>query len=92
MEIEKLQAGPVDFENASEGGSIDHEDQITDSRFGKSPSNGSDGLQNGHSRVNYSKGKELPQNGSTALGNTDVNTDDVSAANNSHTFEYTVTS
>ncbi|KAK1393684.1 Guanine nucleotide exchange factor SPIKE 1 [Heracleum sosnowskyi] len=79
LEIEKLQAGPVDFENASEGGSIDHEDQITDSRFAKCSSTGSDGLQNGHSRVNYFEGKELPRNGSTAVGNSDVNTDDFQA-------------
>lgn len=86
MEIEKLPAGPVDFENASEGGSIDHEDQLTDSRFAKCHSNGSDGPQNSHSKVNYFEGKEMPRNGSIALGNTDVNTDDVSAVKFSCTF------
>lgn len=84
LEIEKLQAGPVDFENASEGGSVtnetgDHDDQFTDSRFAKSSSNGSDGPQNGHSKLNFFEGKEMPRSGSIAPGNPDVNTDDVSA-------------
>lgn len=82
LEIEKLQAGPVDFENASEAGSmtnenVDHDDQFTDSRFAKSSSNGSDGPQSSNSKLNFFEGKEMPRNGSIAQGNPHANTDDV---------------
>lgn len=82
LEIEKLQAGHVDLENVSESGSVTNDsvdpgDRITDSMFTKCPSNGSDGPQNSNSKGNYFDAKEIPRNGSNALGYSDFNADDV---------------
>lgn len=84
LEIEKLQAGPVDFENGSESGSlandsVDHGDQLADSRITKCPSNGSDGPRSVYSKLNFSEGKEMSQIGSTTQRNPDVTAADFEA-------------
>ncbi|XP_057477966.1 guanine nucleotide exchange factor SPIKE 1 [Actinidia eriantha] len=84
LEIEKLQAGPVDLENISESGSVtndfvDNGDRLADSPFTKCPSNGSDGSRTGDSKWNSLDGKEIQRNRSIAQGNSDINSDDFQA-------------
>ncbi|KAK6925564.1 DOCKER, Lobe C [Dillenia turbinata] len=76
LEIEKLQAGQVDLENVSETGSvtndsIDPVDQIANSAFSRSLSNGSEGHRTGNPKFSFADGKEIPRNGSTSLGTAD---------------------
>lgn len=84
LEIEKLQAGPVDFENISESGSViddsvDTGDRTTDSPFRKCPSNGSDGSRTGDSKWNSFDGKEIHRNGLNIQANPDISADDFQA-------------
>ncbi|XP_059634647.1 guanine nucleotide exchange factor SPIKE 1 isoform X2 [Cornus florida] len=84
LEIEKLQAGLVDFENISESGSVTNDsvdpgDRFTDSTFTRCPSNGSDGPHNGDSKWNFIDGKEINRNGSVAHANPDFSADDFHA-------------
>lgn len=85
LEIEKLQAGPVDFENISESGSVTNDsvdtgDRTADGPFTKCPSNGSDGSRTGDSKWNSFDGKEIHRNGLNAQSNPDISADDVSFA------------
>ncbi|KAI8538276.1 hypothetical protein RHMOL_Rhmol09G0089800 [Rhododendron molle] len=84
LEIEKLQAGPVDFENISESGSVTNDsvdtgDRTADGPFTKCPSNGSDGSRTGDSKWNSFDGKEIHRNGLTAQSNPDISADDFQA-------------
>ncbi|KAM1761672.1 hypothetical protein ACFX12_004409 [Malus domestica] len=72
LEIEKHQNDHDDMENISESGSVTNDsidDRITDSTFGKLPSNGLDGPQGSSSKWNSSDTKERSGNGSNAHGN-----------------------
>ncbi|KAM1032308.1 hypothetical protein ACFX2I_035904 [Malus domestica] len=69
LEIEKHQNDTVDLENVSESGSVTNDsidDRITDSTFGKLPSNGLDGPQGSSSKWNSSDTKEISGNGPNA--------------------------
>ncbi|XP_058182461.1 guanine nucleotide exchange factor SPIKE 1 isoform X2 [Rhododendron vialii] len=84
LEIEKLQAGPVDFENISESGSVTNDsvdtgDRTADGPFTKCPSNGSDGSRTGDSKWNSFDGKEIHRNGLNAQSNPDISADDFQA-------------
>ncbi|KAA8534720.1 hypothetical protein F0562_029838 [Nyssa sinensis] len=84
LEIEKLQAGLLDFENISESGSVTNDsadpgDRFIDSMFTKCPSNGSDEPRNGNSKWNVSDGKEIHRNGSIAQRSPDFSADDFQA-------------
>lgn len=81
LEIEKHQNDHVDMENISESGSVTNDsidDRITDSTFGKLPSNGLDGPQGSSSKWNSFDAKEISGNGSNAHGNSVPGSDDVS--------------
>ncbi|XAR56047.1 hypothetical protein NMG60_11036336 [Bertholletia excelsa] len=71
LEIEKLQAGSPDVESASESGSVINDSVETGDQFSDSPF--------GTSRGNDSDGKEIQRNGSTAQGNPNINSDDFQA-------------
>lgn len=79
LEIEKHQIDHADLENISESGSVTNEsvdpgDRITDSSYGKLPSNGSDGPHGSHSKWSpFDAG-----NGSNVQRSQDCNADDVS--------------
>lgn len=77
LEIEKLQAGPVDFENISESGSVTNDTVDIGDRLADSPFNG--GPRTGDSKWNSPDGKEIQRNGSIAQGNLDINADDFQA-------------
>ncbi|KAL2461813.1 Guanine nucleotide exchange factor SPIKE 1 [Abeliophyllum distichum] len=84
LEIEKLQAGIVDFEKALENKSInsylvDHGNHSTDPTFTKSPSAGSDGPRNVDLESHSFDRNELDQNGSTIHGNPDIGANDFQA-------------
>ncbi|XP_048425879.1 guanine nucleotide exchange factor SPIKE 1-like isoform X1 [Pyrus x bretschneideri] len=82
LEIEKHQNDTVDLENVSESGSVTNDsidDRITDSTFGKLPSNGLDGPQGSSSKWNSSDTKEISGNGPNAHGNSIPSTDDFQA-------------
>ncbi|GMN53748.1 hypothetical protein TIFTF001_022879 [Ficus carica] len=80
LEIEKHQIDHADLENISESGSVTNEsvdpgDRITDSSYGKLPSNGSDGPHGSHSKwSSFDAG-----NGSNAQRSQDCNADDFQA-------------
>ena len=83
LEIEKHQIDHADLENISESGSVtndsvDQVDRISDSTYGKAPSNVSDGVHGSHSKWGSYDGKEISGNGSSSQRNQDSNTDDVS--------------
>lgn len=81
LEIEKHQNDHDDSENISESGSVNNDsidDRITDSTFGKLPSNGLDGPQGSSSKWNSSDTKEISGNGPNAHGNSIPSADDVS--------------
>lgn len=79
LEIEKHQIDHADLENISESGSVTNDsvdpgDHITDSSYGKLPTNGSDGPHGSHSKWNsFDAG-----NGSNVQRGQDCNADDVS--------------
>ncbi|CAN6553797.1 unnamed protein product [Malus baccata var. baccata] len=82
LEIEKHQNDHDDMENISESGSVTNDsidDRITDSTFGKLPSNGLDGPQGSSSKWNSSDTKERSGNGSNAHGNSIPSVDDFQA-------------
>ncbi|PQQ13627.1 guanine nucleotide exchange factor SPIKE 1 [Prunus yedoensis var. nudiflora] len=82
LEIEKHQNDHVDMENISESGSVTNDsidDRITDSTFGKLPSNGLDGPQGSSSKWNSFDAKEISGNGSNAHGNSVPGSDDFQA-------------
>ncbi|TQD77744.1 hypothetical protein C1H46_036729 [Malus baccata] len=82
LEIEKHQNDHDDMENISESGSVTNDsidDRITDSTFGKLPSNGLDGPQGSSSKWNSSDTKERSGNGSNAHGNLIPSVDDFQA-------------
>ncbi|ONI11890.1 hypothetical protein PRUPE_4G132800 [Prunus persica] len=82
LEIEKHQNDHVDMENISESGSVTNDsidDRITDSTFGKLPSNGLDGPQGSSSKWNSFDAKEMSGNGSNAHGNSVPSSDDFQA-------------
>ena len=83
LEIEKLQASPVDFENVSESGSVTNDsvdpgDRLADSPSTKGPINGCDGPHTGDSKWNSLDGRDIQRNGSITQGNPDINAEDVS--------------
>ncbi|XP_008226135.1 PREDICTED: guanine nucleotide exchange factor SPIKE 1 [Prunus mume] len=82
LEIEKHQNDHVDMENISESGSMTNDsidDRITDSTFGKLPSNGLDGPQGSSSKWNSFDAKEISGNGSNTHGNSVPSSDDFQA-------------
>ncbi|CAL9016528.1 unnamed protein product [Prunus brigantina] len=82
LEIEKHQNDHVDMENISETGSMTNDsidDRITDSTFGKLPSNGLDGPQGSSSKWNSFDAKEISGNGSNTHGNSVPSSDDFQA-------------
>ncbi|KAB2601883.1 dedicator of cytokinesis protein 7 [Pyrus ussuriensis x Pyrus communis] len=82
LEIEKHQNDHDDLENISESGSVNNDsidDRITDSTFGKLPSNGLDGPQGSSSKWNSSDTKERSGNGPNAHGNSIPSADDFQA-------------
>ncbi|XP_047310694.1 guanine nucleotide exchange factor SPIKE 1 [Impatiens glandulifera] len=77
LEIEKLQAGPIDYDNLSENGSLSNEhvdpmDRVAE--VGKFPSNNHKVPQAGHSKWISADGKETQLNGSPAQANPDPST------------------
>lgn len=82
MEIEKLQASSVDWENTLESGhtiygSAEHVDQLSDPSITRCPSNGSYGPHYASSKSISFQGKEMARNGSIAQSNLEFAADDV---------------
>lgn len=90
LEIEKLQAGYVDFESISENGSIandsfDMGEHIHDSSLMRVPSNGIDGSQNSKLRQSFVDGRETARNESKAHENLESHADEF------HAFDFRAT-
>nr|XP_027118067.1 guanine nucleotide exchange factor SPIKE 1 isoform X2 [Coffea arabica] len=84
LEIEKLQASSVDWENTLESGhtiygSVEHVDRLSDPSITRCPSNGSYGPHYASSKSISFQGKEMARNGSIAQSNLEFAADDFQA-------------